>query len=877
MYGHRAQVRTVQYDKDAELGRDYPTQASVSAHGSNNVQHTTTVHNHHTDYDAGDVDGYGWGWGCWGILILVGCLFFVGIIWWAWCFWDDDDGTYDHPHSDHHPGSCGSGCGSYAAADGAGTPGRGRPARISPGGDAACPLGESLLPTHGGADAAPRCGPAVLGANGTNAEMVDPHGNVCADPYSALSGAWLADAARDNGYYWGFAAETNAELRDAIISASAESVWVGTGLPAFMDTCIGAYTAPRVDADSAEADALAILALTLPTRASSPAHFDVLGASAAWLKSGLPAPISVSVAASLTRSGERVLLVEPGRDVLAGVAPAHRAVFAAALLRTTDEADVRVADALAVADDLARAGAQAGARSLLDDLDATTYVRDSAGYAAHVFSPARLALAAPALEWVALGASLGAPASLDIWLADTEYASALNALARAHPPAAWRAYFALLAAYGSFEYLPGAYAATPLAPARLALRTERIGLHARHTLAHAVPRPAWQGAMYVVATPAAGASAGAPAALAQSVGAADAAGAPADNSWVLRQHVAARDVPTLAARKRCERQALETVGDQIDAAFVAAAMPPMQRKRISAMIDSLVAARRAMIAASDAITPEGKAALAAKLDALVVRIGRPAGPVPTARARMTDSHWSNVRASRVATVAARFADAVLPFDEWRAREPLLMATGETNAYYNPLSNTVVILVGVTAFPFYDAEYNDASMYGTLGWIAGHEIGHATDAAGIAFDGAGAITNWLPASDVLAFSAADACYVRQYTEAAPETGELNSGARTVTEDGADNTGMRAAYTALAASHAAAHPDAPELPEDVRRNFFGIAAQMWADRQSVATEHAQISTDPHAVGKLRVNKALANMPEFASTFGCAARKPVCALAA
>ena len=331
-------TRTPGYDAGT-----YDTRPTVTAHGSNNVQHQTTVHNHvRTDYDGGDADGFGWGWACWWAVGLIGCLFFLGIIWWACYYWDDDDGTYDHPHSDHHPHGCGSGCGAYASADSAGTPGRGRPARVSPGGDPACPLGESLLPTHGGADAAPRCGPAVLGANGTNADMVDPHGNVCADPYSALSGAWLADAARDNGYYWGFAAETNAELRDAIISASAESVWVGTGLPAFMDTCIGAYTAPRVDADSAEADALAALADALPTRASAPAHFDVLGASAAWLASGLPAPITVSVAASLTRSGERVLLVEPGRDVLAGVAPAHRAVFAAALLRTTDRSEEHV-------------------------------------------------------------------------------------------------------------------------------------------------------------------------------------------------------------------------------------------------------------------------------------------------------------------------------------------------------------------------------------------------------------------------------------------------------------------------------------------------------------------------------------------------------
>ena len=193
------------------------------------------------------------------------------------------------------------------------------------------------------------------------------------------------------------------------------------------------------------------------------------------------------------------------------------------------------------------------------------------------------------------------------------------------------------------------------------------------------------------------------------------------------------------------------------------------------------------------------------------------------------------------------------------------STGTIHAYYNPLFNEIVFPAGILQPPAFSMDAMDAVNYGAIGVVIGHEISHGFDDQGAQFDADGNLQNWWTQDDYKKFRERTDCVVKQFDDYEVEPGLHQIGKRVVGESVADLGGLTIAYKALQK----ALQGKPRKTIDgftPEQRFFLDYAQIWA--QNIRPEAAiqRVQTDPHPLGRFRVNGPLSNMPQFAQAFGC-----------
>src|SRR5438067_478459 len=124
-----------------------------------------------------------------------------------------------------------------------------------------------------------------------------------------------------------------------------------------------------------------------------------------------------------------------------------------------------------------------------------------------------------------------------------------------------------------------------------------------------------------------------------------------------------------------------------------------------------------------------------------------------------------------------------------------MSPPTVNAYYNPQFNEIVFPAGILQPPFFDAKADDASNYGGIGVVIGHEMTHGFDDQGRQFDAQGNLSNWWTAEDEKNFKARAELIDKQYSSYAPLEGMHINGKLTMGENIADIGGSKIAYVAL----------------------------------------------------------------------------------
>ena len=200
-----------------------------------------------------------------------------------------------------------------------------------------------------------------------------------------------------------------------------------------------------------------------------------------------------------------------------------------------------------------------------------------------------------------------------------------------------------------------------------------------------------------------------------------------------------------------------------------------------------------------------------------------------------------------------------------------MTPPTVNAYYDPQMNNVNFPAGILQPPFYDNRIDDAMNFGAIGAAIGHELTHGFDDEGRQFDAQGNLRDWWTAPDAKQFEERAACFVDQYSNyTAVEDVKVN-GKLTLGENTADNGGLRVAYMAL--MNTLGGKAAPEIDglTPAQRFFLGWG-QVWCQNARPQALRLQVSVNPHAPGRERVNGVVENMPEFQQAFGCKAGQPM-----
>lgn len=315
--------------------------------------------------------------------------------------------------------------------------------------------------------------------------------------------------------------------------------------------------------------------------------------------------------------------------------------------------------------------------------------------------------------------------------------------------------------------------------------------------------------------------------------------------------------------KRCVASTDRALGEALGQLYVAKTFTPQAKERARTMVANLVAALKDDLTTLSWMGDETRKKAIAKLEAYVRKIGYPDKWRDYEALRVNrGAYYNNAIAAGEFDFRRNLGKIGKPVDrtEW------IMSPPTVNAYYNPQFNEIVFPAGILQPPFYDAKADDAFNYGGMGAVIGHEMTHGFDDQGARFDANGNLVMWWTPDDYKKFTDRTNCVVKQFDSFEVEPGLFQKGQLVVGESVADLGGLTVAYAAYQKSL-----EGKPRPKDINgftpeQRFFLGWAQIWA--QNIRPEAARLrnATDPHPLGRFRVNGPLANMPQFAAAYAC-----------
>ena len=328
----------------------------------------------------------------------------------------------------------------------------------------------------------------------------------------------------------------------------------------------------------------------------------------------------------------------------------------------------------------------------------------------------------------------------------------------------------------------------------------------------------------------------------------------------------ARGVRQMAPRwKRCQRLVDQHLGEAVGQLFVKEHFPPDSRRRVQSIIESVRGALGADIAAASWMSETTRREAKVKVEAITVKIGHPDRWRDYSGLLIEPAHaYENAQRARKFDVRWQMAKLGAPTDraEWNSLPQQL------DGFSTEELNEIAFTAGILQRPFFDPSADPPLQYGALGAVAGHELIHLFDDQGRKFDARGAMRDWWTPEDARRYGELAQCFVDEYGREISVDDLRINGQLTLGENLADNGGLRLAYRASAPG------DGGQLIDGFTpaQRFFLAWAQIRCENVTDAWMRERTRTDPHSLGRARVNVVVSNMPEFASAFQCPADAPM-----
>jgi putative endopeptidase len=321
--------------------------------------------------------------------------------------------------------------------------------------------------------------------------------------------------------------------------------------------------------------------------------------------------------------------------------------------------------------------------------------------------------------------------------------------------------------------------------------------------------------------------------------------------------------------KRCVALTDAYLGEALGQEYVRRAFTPESKARAKEMVNNLVAAFRARLVQLDWMGEETRKQALVKLDAVVQKIGYPDKWESYVGLEIgRDSLFDNMVRAAEFYNGKNLRKIGKPVDrtEW------VMSPPTVNAYYNPVNNEIVFPAGMLQPPYFDPEADDALNYGAIGAVIGHEITHGFDDQGSQFDARGNLRLWWTADDRKNFEQRAECVAKQFGGYKVADDLFVNGQLTLGENIGDLGGLHVAFDAyLRSLEGKPRPKEIDGFSAAQRFFLGYA-QSYATNMRPQFERYLTASDPHSLGRFRVNGPLSNMPQFARAFGCKAGDPM-----
>ena len=315
--------------------------------------------------------------------------------------------------------------------------------------------------------------------------------------------------------------------------------------------------------------------------------------------------------------------------------------------------------------------------------------------------------------------------------------------------------------------------------------------------------------------------------------------------------------------RRATNQVERFMGQALGKMYVERYFPAAAKERMIRLVKNLQIALGERIAAQDWMTDSTKVNALLKLNTFYVKVGYPDKWIDMSKLSIdpSKSYYENAQACNKFW-NDYFIDhtAGKPVDN----EDWYMTPQTVNAYYNPTTNEICFPAGILQVPFFDMTADDAFNYGAIGVVIGHEMTHGFDDQGRQFDKDGNMHDWWAKSDGEQFKERTDKYA-DFFSAIKVLPDLNANGRlTLGENLADHGGLQVAYAAFKnATKNNPLPVIDGLTADQR--FFLAYAGVWAGNITEAEIRNRTKSDPHALGRWRVNGALPHIDAWYEAFG------------
>jgi len=314
--------------------------------------------------------------------------------------------------------------------------------------------------------------------------------------------------------------------------------------------------------------------------------------------------------------------------------------------------------------------------------------------------------------------------------------------------------------------------------------------------------------------------------------------------------------------RRSTQQMERVMGEALGQIYVKKYFPAEAKERMVNLVKNLQTALAERIQAQDWMSDSTKQNALDKLSAFYVKVGYPDKwtDISDLNIDPEKSFYENMKE------CSRFwnkwniekkAGKPVDHDEWH------MYPQTVNAYYNPTTNEICFPAGILQPPFFDLNADDAFNYGAIGVVIGHEMTHGFDDQGRQYDKDGNMHDWWTEADGQNFKERTDKYA-DFFSAIKVLPDLNANGRlTLGENLADHGGLQVAFTAF--QNATKEAPLPSLdgftPE---QRFFLAYAGVWAGNITTEEIRNRTKSDPHALGRWRVNGALPHIDAWYDAF-------------
>ena len=315
--------------------------------------------------------------------------------------------------------------------------------------------------------------------------------------------------------------------------------------------------------------------------------------------------------------------------------------------------------------------------------------------------------------------------------------------------------------------------------------------------------------------------------------------------------------------RRSTNQVQGVMGEALGRIYVKKYFPASSKERMKTLVENLRVALGERIAAQDWMDDSTKVNALLKLNTFYVKIGYPD--------RWTD--LTNLKIDAKKSYYENMQECARFWQAWQIdhtagkpvdRDDWFMNPQTVNAYYNPTTNEICFPAGILQVPFFDPEADDAFNYGAIGIVSGHEMTHGFDDQGRRYDKVGNLCDWWTEADGKNFTERTQKFADFFSKIKVLPDLNANGQLTLGENLADHGGLQVSYAAFkeATKRKPLSTIDGLTPE---QRFFIAYAGVWAGNITEAEIRNRTKSDPHSLGRWRVNGALPHVDAWYDAFG------------